>query len=293
MSAFIGFFRNWFIPHEQNQFKARALHLDALSGYLVIMIALVIGVKALSVSNVLGFATDVTVDKLYQLTNDQRLSHGLTTLSYNQTLAEAAKAKAQNMFTNNYWAHFGPNGETPWQFMQSAGYTYQYAGENLAKNFLISQGVIDAWMNSKTHRENILRPEYQEVGFAIVNGVLNGEQTTLVVQMFGTPLEHSIDKNSQKPQIMITQAPVVQKPIQNTGLESVEGVQSRPFITLPTISSIQLILIGFLALALLLDFVIASKLSVVQMGGKHIAHIIFVIIIALSCAVILKGGAIQ
>ena len=292
MNAFIGFLRHWFVPHEQNQFKARALHLDALSGYLVIMIALVIGVKALSVSNVLGFATDVTVDKLYQLTNDQRLSHGLTTLSYNQTLAEAARAKAQNMFANNYWAHFGPNGETPWQFMQSAGYTYQYAGENLAKNFLISQGVIDAWMNSKTHRENILRPEYQEVGFAIVNGVLNGEQTTLVVQMFGTPLEHSIDKNSQKPQTMITQAPA-QQPIQNTGLESVEGVQSRPFITLPTISSVQLILIGFLALALLLDFVIASKLSVVQMGGKHIAHIIFVIIIALSCAVILKGGAIQ
>lgn len=292
MNYFIGILRHWFLPHEQNHFKARALHLDALSGYLVVMIALVIGVKVFSVSNVLGFATDITVDRLYQLTNEQRLSHGLSALSYNQTLAEAAKAKAQNMFAHNYWAHFGPNGETPWQFMQSVGYTYQYAGENLAKNFLISQGVIDAWMNSKTHRENILRPEYQEVGFAIVNGVINGEQTTLVIQMLGTPLENSIDKNSQKlQQLVVTQAPE-QKPVQNTVVESVEGVQSRPFITLPVINSVQFLLIGFLVIALFLDFIVAAKLSIVQMGGKHIAHIIFVIIIAVSCAVILKGGAI-
>ena len=44
-----------------------------------------------------------------------------------------------------------------------------------------------AWMNSPTHRDNVLRKDFTEVGFAVVDGTLGGEQTTLVVQMFGKP----------------------------------------------------------------------------------------------------------
>ena len=57
--------------------------------------------------------------------------------------------------------------------------------KNLAKDFSDSQAVITAWMNSTKHRENILKPEYTEIGFAIQDGTLLGQPTVLVVQLFG------------------------------------------------------------------------------------------------------------
>jgi hypothetical protein len=67
-----------------------------------------------------------------------------------------------------------------------SGYDYVYAGENLAKGFNSSQGVHNAWMASKSHRENILNANYREVGIAVVPGELNGDYVILVVQMFGS-----------------------------------------------------------------------------------------------------------
>lgn len=297
--------RHLFIPQEQNQYKARLLHIDMLSGYLIFMLVILCSVKFLNSSNVLGYATDITVDKLYQLTNTQRLEHGLPTLTYNQELAQAAQNKANDMFAKNYWAHFGPDGETPWQFILGAGYKYEYAGENLAKNFMFSQAVIDAWMNSPTHRENMLRKEYQDVGFAIVNGVLNGEQTTLVVQMFGTPQGTSIPVVTQQTsqsapaQAQTTQQSVKQiaQPQKNMN-PIVEGAlvqqeKSQPFITLPALGNIELIFILFIGLALVFDFVCAARLKIVHTGGKHIAHIIFICVIAIGFVIVLRGGGIQ
>src|SRR4030065_255642 len=120
--------------------------------------------------NILGYATDINMPALYQLVNEQRQNNNLPPLTYNEKLAQAAYGKAQDMFTKNYWAHYAPDGATPWNFILASGYQYEYAGENLAKNFLFSQNVLDAWMASPSHRENILRKDYNEVGFAIVNG---------------------------------------------------------------------------------------------------------------------------
>src|SRR3989339_942509 len=186
------FLHNLFIPHENNNFRARSLHTDFLGLYLIFALVLSFSFKQIGLNNVLGFATDITVDKLFELTNQQRSQNGLSALSYNSKLAAAANQKAQDMFAKNYWAHYSPSGTTPWDFILNFGYQYEYAGENLAKNFLFSDGVVDAWMKSQTHRDNILKSEYAEVGYAIVNGTLNGEQTTLVVQMFGKPANAQI-----------------------------------------------------------------------------------------------------
>ena len=187
MGKVLNFLHHLFVPHEANNFKARSLHTDFLGFYLVFAMILSFTFKQVGLNNILGFATDITVEKLYQLTNTERSNNGLTTLTLNDKLSQAAALKAQNMFNENYWAHYSPNGKTPWDFINTAGYSYEYAGENLAKNFLFSDGVVSAWMASTTHRENLLKKEYTEVGYAVVNGVLNGEQTTLVVQMFGKP----------------------------------------------------------------------------------------------------------
>src|SRR3989338_10353152 len=178
-----------FIPHEENNFRAKSLHTDFLTVYLVIALLMTVVFKQASLHNVLGFATDISVDKLYQLVNEKRKKNNLSPLVLNSSLSLAAQKKAENMFRENYWSHYSPDGKTPWDFILGTGYKYEYAGENLAKNFLFSNGVVDAWMNSTTHRENLLKKEYTEVGYAIVNGILNGEQTTLVVQMFGKPLQ--------------------------------------------------------------------------------------------------------
>jgi len=103
-------------------------------------------------------------------------------------------------------------------FIKSSGYTYALAGENLAKNFTDSGGVVNAWMASPTHRDNILKSGYRDVGFAIVNGVLNGEETTLVVQMFGSATV------AQAPPPQVT-APPVQTP---TSRPVAEAIASPP-----------------------------------------------------------------
>jgi hypothetical protein len=91
------------------------------------------------------------------------------------------------MFAEQYWAHVSPSGTEPWKWFGDVGYNYSFAGENLAKNYPTSDATVTAWMNSPTHRENLLKKEYVDVGFAVVSGELNGKKTTLVVALYGAP----------------------------------------------------------------------------------------------------------
>ncbi|QQR93228.1 hypothetical protein IPJ91_02085 [bacterium] len=130
-------------------------------------------------------AGNISPNGLISLTNQARSNAGLATLSYNSALTNAACAKADDMFAKDYWAHFGPNGETPWQFIRGAGYNYLYAGENLGKGFSSDSALFNAWMGSSSHKANIMKPEFRDIGICAKDGILLGEETTLVVQMFG------------------------------------------------------------------------------------------------------------
>src|SRR3989338_1029124 len=220
MRTFFDTLHIFFIPHEKNNYRAKALHIDFLTFCLILVFALSFGLRLFTshAGQVLGFATDITVDKLLQKTNTAREENNLPSLAYSDKLAAAAAKKASDMFAKNYWSHYGPDGATPWDFILSSGYRYEYAGENLAKNFLFSQGVIDAWMRSSSHRDNILRKEYAEVGYAVVNGILNGEETTIVVEMFGRPLATPIAKQIEiRPNVVeagssiIESTPIIQQ----------------------------------------------------------------------------------
>lgn len=292
MKKVFEFIHHLFIPKETNNYRAKALHTDFLTYYLLIALFLTFVFKQTNLQNVLGFATDISVNKLYQLTNQQREKDGLSDLSYNEKLANAAALKAQDMFNQNYWAHYGPQGETPWDFILKAGYQYEYAGENLAKNFLFSQGVVDAWMNSPTHRENILRKDYSEVGFAIVNGTLNGEQTTLVVQMFGKPLSSIAQKTPIIPQAQPVQAAEKVELPETKPTVLTKGAHILPFNLTNLPLNINMIFLGFLMLALVLDFYFASKLNIIRIGGKNVAHFIFLAFIVIGLLLITKGSII-
>jgi hypothetical protein len=205
-----------FIPHHTNNHRAKVLHIDSLAVYLLFFVIFNFLTSTVhhSAPQVLGYATDIYVDQLLSATNAQRTASGLEPLQLNSQLSQAAALKAQNMLSENYWAHNSPSGKTPWVFINQSGYRYTIAGENLAKNFSNSQGVVDAWMASPSHKDNVMKPGYRDVGFAVVNGTLAGEETTLVVQMFGS----STYSASQKPATPLAQArsatslPVVASP---------------------------------------------------------------------------------
>lgn len=289
MKTITRFFHFLFVPSSRNNYRARVLHHDSLTTYLAILVLLLVLVRynATPVGKVLGVATDINVEKLLEYTNQERANHSLQPLSYNTQLANAAFNKAQDMFTQNYWAHFAPDGKTPWDFINGSGYKYEVAGENLAKNFLYSQNVVTAWMNSPSHRENILRPEFTDVGFAVANGTLNGEETTLVVQMFGKPYV-AVAQPTVVPQQKIeakAEVPVL-------GKDTIIYSQSQVKPSFTYTPYILYGFIGFLVLALAIDFYVATRLHVVRLHGKNMAHMIFFITVAIAAVAIVTKGAI-
>lgn len=130
------------------------------------------------------------VNEVVTLTNKDRKAANLPELTVNKKLSDAAHAKALDMLHNNYFAHVSPSGKTPWSWMEAENYNYIYAGENLAINFKTAEATEAAWMNSPSHRENILGKNYTEIGVAEAQGVLNGQPTIVVVEMFGTEVTY-------------------------------------------------------------------------------------------------------
>lgn len=140
--------------------------------------------------DVLGYSTNISSQILLAETNGERLSHSASALNLNAQLTAAAQDKANDMAKRNYWSHVTPDGKQPWSFVETNGYQYQAAGENLAYGFGSSDQVMTAWMHSPEHRANVLNPNYQDVGFAtadIPDYQGTGPQT-VIVAMYGEPV---------------------------------------------------------------------------------------------------------
>lgn len=140
--------------------------------------------------NVLAVVTNINHDGLLESTNVERQKAGAQTLQVNQSLTLAAQNKANDMVARNYWSHKTPTGQEPWIFINRTGYTYQKAGENLAYGFDSSDKVVTGWMNSKTHRDNLLDNSFTDVGFGIAksNDFNNSGAETIVVAYYAQPV---------------------------------------------------------------------------------------------------------
>ncbi|MFZ5535518.1 MAG: CAP domain-containing protein [Patescibacteria group bacterium] len=311
---------HWFVPHEGNNHRAKALHHDALFAYVLLLAVFNLGIRYFhgAMPDVLGYATDIRIDQLIAATNAKRAEAGLPAVSLNGTLSQAAAAKAADMFANNYWAHNSPAGKTPWDFIIGAGYRYTLAGENLAKNFQTSDGVVEAWMNSPTHRANIVKSGYRDVGFAVVNGVLNGEETTLVVQMFGTTAAAPIAQipkaeaagpaPTTAPKVVpqTEEKPVTVVPTEPAAVNTTPAVMPSPalvsgfsfekFIATPRIditsltSSVVFVVVGVLIGILAVDAYIVGKKRVVRLAGHNVAHMLFLLTIVIGGLSIARGS---
>lgn len=194
-----------FIPHPRNNYHPHALShrmLALLS--LLLMTVKIAGISLVVLSPAAPTeASAITNSTVISLANTAREEGGLSKLTANGLLTNAAQAKANDMLAKQYFSHNTPTGETPWTFIKSAGYSYITAGENLAIDFTEAESVQSAWMNSPGHRANIMNKSFQEIGIGIAKGMYNGHQTTIVVQMFGTPI-------AQKVEMPSTPTPVVQ-----------------------------------------------------------------------------------
>jgi len=180
--------RNAFIPHPGNDHRPHALRHKALTAYAVAVIVVKLAVSGLLIVFPGPSATsDLTPSNIVRLTNQQRTANGVKALSSNTKLASAATAKANDMFAKGYFAHISPTNVTPWYWFKQAGYSYGSAGENLAMDFVTAEEVTSGWMNSPSHKKNILNAKYVDIGVAVVSGKLDGVSTTIVVQFFGAP----------------------------------------------------------------------------------------------------------
>lgn len=136
---------------------------------------------------VFGSAKAFSAGELIDSANASRTQNGFASLTANSQLEQAAISKANDILANDYFAHTSPAGKTPWDFIKGAGYNYTFAGENLAIGYSNTSELHNDWMNSASHRANILNQNFTEVGIAIVSGEYKGSTTIVVVQMFGRP----------------------------------------------------------------------------------------------------------
>lgn len=160
--------------------KTKTKFIKFISGFIIVTFVLF---------NVSIVKANYSAGALVSMTNSARAENGLGALSTNSRLEAAAYAKANDMLEKDYFAHNSPDGKTPWDFIRGAGYNYTYAGENLAIGYANASELFNAWMNSSTHRDNILNSNFREIGISVVSGDFQGVETIVVVQEFGAPME--------------------------------------------------------------------------------------------------------
>lgn len=190
-----------FLPTADNKYYPKILESRFLYYYIILILFLkIITIPIFIYFPKSAFFANLVKTTLIQLTNNTRQFAGLPPLKENPLLSTAAYLKAKDMIEKDYFAHQSPEGILPWYWFKKVGYDYQWAGENLAIGFLDSEEVHQAWLNSPSHRKNILNPNFNEIGLAILKGEFQGNETTVIVQFFGTPL--NLEKKSNEEELL-------------------------------------------------------------------------------------------
>lgn len=294
----MGWLTHIFSPHESNNYRAKLLHHKILVGAICLLFFSAYFLNSIKINfpSVLGISTEMTPQELVILTNQKRAELGLSPLTLNQRLSEAATGKAKDMFTQNYWAHNSPDGKTPWVFIKTAGYNYVFAGENLARGYTTAADVVSAWMASPDHKKNMLSPNYNDVGFSVDVGKLSGEDTVLVVEMLASGSSGNVaqaitdtqktEENAQN-QTNTPQAKVNQANGQKT---IVAAAKTKPLLDSGAVSrNIALFVILLFIFVLCLDIIIIKRKRVVRFVGHNIDHIVFLIFILILIFILTAG----
>ncbi len=297
--SFSSKFHHWFLPHESNNQRAKVLHPSFLSLLIVLFAVFQVGLGQISKNfpQVLGYAAQIAPDEIIRLTNIERQNNGLPPVVFDAKLSAAAARKAADMFARDYWAHVSPIGTQPWFFVSESGYEYRYAGENLARDFSDPNSVVGAWMNSPSHKENLLSEKYHDIGVAVVDGNLGGQETTLVVQMFGTKLA-AVAAPVAKSVLDISVQAAGEEKVEPTAIPSptpvpaVASAQTLPVVKISPFGvtkALSVLIVVFIVGVLTIDVILVARHKIVRWTSRSVAHLAFMLFLLISAIIIYRG----
>ncbi|WP_405127663.1 CAP domain-containing protein [Sinanaerobacter chloroacetimidivorans] len=164
------------------------------------MLLMAVPAHALTLDSVLGNQSENTANtavsapstegvgsyeqQVIDLVNKERAAAGLPALTLNTKLAGVAEKKAEDLRDKNYFSHTSPTYGSPFDMMKQFGITYKAAGENIARGQQTPSAVMNGWMNSQAHKNNILNKNFTQIGVGYVTDSNGG---TYWVQMFIRP----------------------------------------------------------------------------------------------------------
>ena len=173
---------------KQNEFPSRR-HDAGIYKISLIVVVLAFSASAVAFPWQGTMESGLNAQNFLALVNQDRSQNGVPALQINSRLQAAAEAKARDMLARGYFSHNSPGGQRPWDFIKAQGFSYTYAGENLAMNYTSPYDLENDFLHSPGHRENLLSPLFTETGIAVVSGELNGEPAIVTVQMFAAPIK--------------------------------------------------------------------------------------------------------
>lgn len=113
-----------------------------------------------------SFSMSTNEKTIFDLINKARTSAGIAKLFADSTVFKVARLKSQDMVKNNYFSHTSPTYGSPFKMLKDYGVSYKVAGENIAGNPSL-EAAVNAWLNSATHKQNILSNSYNYVGIGV------------------------------------------------------------------------------------------------------------------------------
>jgi uncharacterized protein YkwD len=138
-------------------------------------------------SAVSNWKENITPESIFYYSNLERSEREIKGLSMSGILSKAAQNKADDMAQKQYFGHIGPDNKEPWKWIEEENYSYLSAGENLAVNFFRPSNVIKAWMDSPSHRDNLLNSDFSEMGIGMSEGIYKNKKSIYIVQLFAKP----------------------------------------------------------------------------------------------------------
>ena len=198
---------------------------------LLVLVKVVLPYSAFQHATILENIIPINSREIITTTNQVRILNGLPELKPNFQLDTAAAEKLNDMLSGGYFAHISPSGVTPWFWIKKSQYTYSVAGENLAVGFFTAQDTVQAWMNSPSHKANLLNSQYQDIGIAVGKGTVKGISGIIVVQMFG---KQSFSSVQSKP-ILLPQPTKIVSPA--TASQNVVSLVEPGLINSPQVKS--------------------------------------------------------
>ena len=172
---------NFLIASEENGYRPRVLSYWAFIMYGLVLLALRFFLGTLPADS-----SVVESKTLMSLINQERRNRNIPQLITHSSLMAAASQKSLDMIDRDFFNHVDPDGNYVWGKIINAGYyPYKTLGENLALDFATAEGMVKAWIDSPTHRENLLRLEFTDQGMAALYGDYQGRYTNLTTNLFG------------------------------------------------------------------------------------------------------------